>query len=251
MHPMLNIGLRIAKNTLGKFHYLQESGRLLDMSNAECAAECKELQYDIAGEIKKSYPDHYVAKDSCDENIMLSERSWLVLPIAGIENLARDYFKVAVSFLYFENGRIEAAIVIDPSCDDIYSAHRGGTARVGQRRLRVAESMSLEETIWGLSTASSRSLENDVLQALYQNTGSIRSVGVPLLDCLQVAAGWTDGYIGVGAHYWDLAPGLFIIGEAGGLSSDFSGGECHKGILNAVVTNRKLMRQMIKIVSTA
>ena len=123
---------------------------------------------------------------------------------------------------------------------------------LNDRRIRVTNRKSLDGALLGTGFPfkSQQHLETylDMFRALFPHTAGIRRPGSAALDLSYVAAGRLDGFWEIGLNIWDMAAGVLLIQEAGGLSSDFVGGSNHLESGNLVAGNPKLFAEILKTI---
>jgi len=88
----------------------------------------------------------------------------------------------------------------------------------------------------------------DMFRALFPETAGIRRAGSAALDLAYVASGRLDGFWEIGLNIWDMAAGVLLIQEAGGLSGDFTGGHDFLKNGNLVAGNPKLFAEILKTI---
>ena len=124
-------------------------------------------------------------------------------------------------------GRIEQAVVYDPTRNDLFTATRGRGAYLNDRRIRVSKRTQLSESLIatgfpfrkGDNFPAYLKMMGDVMQ----RTAGLRRPGAAALDLAYVAAGFTDGFFETGLSVWDVAAGSLLVTEAGGLIGNFTG----------------------------
>jgi len=120
------------------------------------------------------------------------------------------------------------------------------------RRIRVAKRDSLEGALLGTGFPfkSQQHLDTylDMFRALFLRTAGIRRPGSAAHDLAYVAAGRLDGFWEIGLSIWDMAAGVLLIQEAGGLSSDFVGGHDYLESGNIVAGNPKVFAEILKTI---
>ena len=137
-------------------------------------------------------------------------------------------------------GKIEQAVVYDPTRNDIYSASKGRGAYVNDRRIRVGKRTRLQECLisTGFPYRPGDKLKPylNMLGEVMSQCAGVRRPGAAALDLAHIAAGLTDGFFETGLQPWDVAAGSLLITEAGGLIGNFTGeadfmdhGECVAG----------------------
>ena len=124
-------------------------------------------------------------------------------------------------------GKIEQAVIYDPTRNDLFTATKGRGAFMNDRRLRVSKRIRMEECI--ISTGFPFRKGDNFNQYLrmmgdvMQRTAGLRRPGAAALDLAYVAAGFTDGFFETGLSPWDVAAGSLLVTEAGGLIGNFTG----------------------------
>ena len=148
-------------------------------------------------------------------------RRWIVDPLDGTTNFLHGLPHWAVSVALEHKGQIVAGVVFDAAKDEMFFAEKGAGAWMNEQRLRVSGRISMIETIYatGVPFASSPNLPATLqdLARLMPVCAGVRRWGAASLDLAYVAAGRYDGYWERGLSPWDMAAGLVIVREAGGL----------------------------------
>ena len=151
---------------------------------------------------------------------------WIIDPLDGTTNFLHGIPHFAISVALEREGTLVAGVVYNPITDELFFAERGQGAYGPSGRLRVAARQHLSETIIAsgmpYKDGGKRPEWQEKITALSNNVGDIRTFGSAALDLAYVAAGRVDGYLEVGLGAWDLAAGIVLVREAGGLVSDHS-----------------------------
>ena len=178
-----------------------------------------------------------------------AEYLWIVDPIDGTTNFVQGIPHVAVSIALKINGRTELGVVYDPIRDEMFQALRGQGCEMNDRRLRVADSKSLDGTIIATSFPHRKRelvpYYTQILMRVFSECADIRRAGTASLDLAYVAAGRLDGYFELGLGPWDLAAGELMVREAGGLVSDFDGNNKYEESGNIVKKKKKILRGLL------
>ena len=186
-----------------------------------------------------AYPGHGIlAEESGSEHgAKDSEFIWIIDPLDGTTNFIHGFPFYCVSIALSVRGKIEQAVVYDPTRNDIYSASKGRGAYVNDRRLRVAKRTRLQECLisTGFPYRPGDKLKPylGMLGEVMSQCAGVRRPGAAALDLAYVAAGNSDGFFETGLQPWDVAAGSLLVTEAGGLIGNFTGeadfmdqGEC-------------------------
>ncbi|MEM8553541.1 MAG: inositol monophosphatase family protein [Pseudomonadota bacterium] len=148
-------------------------------------------------------------------------RRWIVDPLDGTTNFLHGLPHWAVSIALEHKGEIVAAVVFDPAKDEMFMAEKGAGAWMNNQRLRVSDRSRMIECIFATGVPfGGRPYLPATLQdfaRLMPQCAGIRRWGAASLDLAYVAAGRYDGYWERGLHPWDMAAGLLLVREAGGM----------------------------------
>jgi myo-inositol-1(or 4)-monophosphatase len=148
-------------------------------------------------------------------------RRWIVDPLDGTTNFLHGLPHWAISIGLEHKGEIVAGVVYDPVKDETFVAEKGAGAYLNDRRLRVSGRRDLLEMIFatGIPFGGNPDLPQALreIATLTPRTAGIRRWGAAALDLAYVAAGRYDGYWERGLHAWDIAAGIILVREAGGL----------------------------------
>jgi myo-inositol-1(or 4)-monophosphatase len=154
---------------------------------------------------------------------------FIVDPLDGTVNFLRGIPHFAVSIAYADGEGVRAGVVLDPTRRELFWAERGHGAFVGEHALELGHGSDLAGSVVhaGLPRlgAPNRDRYLSKLARLMGETASTRRLGSAALALAYVAAGRGDAFIEPGLGAWDVAAGLVIVREAGGLVSDLDGGE--------------------------
>lgn len=148
-------------------------------------------------------------------------RRWIVDPLDGTTNFLHGMPHWAVSIALEHKGQIVAGVIYDPVKDECFLAEKGEGAWMNERRLRVSGRSRLIESVFatGLPFAGRTDLPATIheLGRILPACAGVRRWGAASLDLAYVAAGRYDGYWERQLNAWDLAAGLIIVKEAGGI----------------------------------
>jgi len=255
MNPTLNIAVRAARNAgnviirnLGKLDTLAIHTK--DRNDFVTEVD-QQAEQEIIYTLRKAFPDHGIlAEESGVQGD--DEYQWIIDPLDGTTNFLHGFPQFAASIAMRHKGRMEHAVIYDPLRQELFTATRGGGAMLNDQRIRVTKRKSLEGSLLGTGFPfkSQQHLDAylDMFRALFPQTAGIRRAGSAALDLAYVAAGRLDGFWEIGLNIWDMAAGVLLIQEAGGLSSDFSGGHDYLESGNIVAGNPKLFAEILKTI---
>lgn len=225
-----------------------EKGRNDFATNVDRAAE--ELIISI---LHKSYPDHKViGEESGEHGPADSEHVWIIDPLDGTTNYIHGFPHYAISIALEVKGRIEHGLIYDPVRDEMFMASRGHGARMNGRKLRVSAQRKLSYSLIGTGFPFKHQQHIEpymkTFYAMFPQSGGVRRAGSAALDLAYVAAGRLDGFWEISLNKWDMAAGVLLVKEAGGLVGDFRGGEHYLESGNIIAGNPKIFKSMLQII---
>jgi myo-inositol-1(or 4)-monophosphatase len=156
-----------------------------------------------------------------------SSHEWVVDPLDGTTNFLHGIPLFAISIALLKDGAPIAGVVYSPVTDELYAAERGRGGFLNDHRLRVAARRDLSDSVvcCGIPHRGrgDPARFHKELQAVQGKVAGIRRTGAAALDLAWVAAGRFDGFWEYGLSPWDLAAGMILIREAGGIVTDLDG----------------------------
>jgi myo-inositol-1(or 4)-monophosphatase len=152
---------------------------------------------------------------------------WYIDPLDGTTNYIHGYPLFGVSVGLADAQGMRAAAVFDPVRDEMFTAARGQGAFLNGRPIRVTRPGKLQSAlvVTGIPFRSLDRLEEylKTFRAFIAGSAGIRRDGSAALDLAYVACGRYDGFWEMGLSSWDVAAGSLLVGEAGGVVTDFHG----------------------------
>ncbi len=176
-----------------------------------------------------AYPGHGIMAEESgsEQGAKDSEFVWIIDPLDGTTNFIHGFPFYCVSIALAVKGKIEQAVVYDPTRNDLYTATKGRGAFVNDRRLRVSKRTDLRQCLLatGFPFREGDNFKQHlaILGDIMPRTAGLRRPGAAALDLAYVAAGLTDGFFETGLQPWDVAAGSLLVTEAGGLVGNFTG----------------------------
>lgn len=205
----------------------------------------------IVDRITKVFPDHAILAEERGENRKESNYRWVIDPLDGTTNFAHGYPAFCVSIGLEVDGEIALGVVYDPVHEELFHAVRGRGAFVNRRRIHVSEqrilSRSLLATGFPYDIAESNIDNLDNFVRMHKVAQGIRRGGSAALDLCYLGCGRFDGFWELKLHPWDVAAGLVIVTEAGGLATDFHGWTPSIFDQDLLASNGRIHKQMQEI----
>ena len=235
MHPMLNTAVKAARAAGGII--LRNIDRIDTLtigikSRNDYVSEVDRMAEEkIIHVLGKAYPEHGFFGEESGGRADGAEYQWVIDPLDGTTNFLHGVPQYAVSIALRRGGHFEQAVIYDPLKDELFTASRGGGAQLNGRRIRVSKTRSLEGALLGTGIPFRDDQDLDLyletLRVLVPGTAGVRRAGSAALDLAYVATGRFDGFWEFGLHKWDIAAGILLVQEAGGLVGDPYGGLDH------------------------
>lgn len=218
-------------------------------------------EFDLASEqlisdgLRRRFPGHAIFGEETGEVLPSAGPVWVVDPLDGTTNFAHGYPLFSVTLALLVDGQPQLGVIYDPLRDDLFWAQRGQGAWRGQRRLHVSTTTALDASLLATGFAYDRAsnADNNLAEFSYfvPRTRGVRRGGSAALDIAWVAAGWLDGYWERGIHVWDLAAGVLLVHEAGGVVTAYSGRPWQPVDRNVVAANGVLHAALLQGLQTA
>ena len=155
--------------------------------------------------------------------------NWIIDPLDGTTNFIHNLPVFSVSIGLAEGKTPIAGVVFDPNRNECFSAWQGGGAYCNSERISVSPATQLGESLiaTGFPYYSFGQMPQylRILESLMQQTHGLRRMGSAAIDLAYVAAGRFDAFYEYNLHSWDMAAGVLLVREAGGIVTDFAGGD--------------------------
>ena len=218
------------------------------VSRADIAAE-KVLKTELMG-ARPSYG--WLAEEGGEEPGKDPTRRWIVDPLDGTTNFLHGLPHWAVSIALEHKGEIVAGVVYDPAKDEAFFAEKGAGAWMNDSRLRVSGRHKMSEAIFatGLPYGGRADLPETLqdLARVLPACAGVRRWGAAALDMAYVAAGRYDGFWERRLSPWDLAAGVIIVREAGGLVDPLTKGENIVESGDVICANEPLFDKFVSVI---
>ncbi len=259
MEPMINIALRAARKAgesivraSDELHRFEVKAKGVNnfVTEVDINAE-REIIYHL----QKAYPDHAIlGEESGLIGNAEAEYRWIIDPLDGTTNFIRGIPHYAVSIACMYRGKIEHAVVVDPVRHEEFTASRGRGAQLNGHRIRVSDLGSLDGALLGTGIPFKNHCDDKLepysksIAVLASQCAGIRRAGAAALDLAYVAAGRLDAFWEIGLAQWDIAAGVLLVREAGGLAADIDGSDNYLDSGNIVCGNPKCFKAVLQVV---
>ena len=186
------------------------------------------VERDVRARLGARFPSHVVLGEEAGQADASSAYRWIVDPIDGTTNFAHGIALFCISLALEIDGALALGVVYDPIGDELFTAERGGGARLNGLPIHVTPTAALIDALLVTGfpySPSHRARQVRVFGALLERTRGVRRLGSAALDLSYVAAGRFDAFWEEHLHAWDIAAGALIVAEAGGRVTDYQNGD--------------------------
>ncbi len=216
-------GAKIVKGLFGEVAAATFKGVVDPVTQAD-----HESEEAILGFLAATRPDDAVLAEEGGGSRNLAGRHWLVDPLLdGTVNFVHGIPQIAVSVALYEDGAPVAGAVVDVLRAEEFTAVAGEGAQLNGRPIAVSDAPMLREAVIATGFPYDRDRLGGsyaaIVGAVLEEVRGIRRLGSAALDLAWLAAGRYDGYWEFGVAPWDIAAGLLLMREAGGLVTDHQG----------------------------
>ncbi len=190
----------------------------------------------IIEELKKARPYYsIISEEDGSESNKDKKNTWIIDPIDGTTNFLHGVPHFAISIALKSENEIVSGLIYDPIKDEMFYAEKDNGAFFNNHRIRVSQKKELNACLF--ATGGKSESEIDL---------TIRKSGSAALDIAYVAAGRYDGYFQNDLNLWDIAAGIIILKEAGGVINEIDLSQ-NKNILiraSSMAINEKMHKKL-------
>jgi myo-inositol-1(or 4)-monophosphatase len=259
LHPMLNVAVKAARAAgaiINRAALDVEAVRVSQKQVNDFVTEVDHASEQVIIEtLLTAYPDHAIWAEESGQTHgrQGSDHVWIIDPLDGTTNFIHGFPVYCVSIALQVRGRIEQAVIYDPTRNDLFTATRGRGAYVNDRRMRVSKRTDLRQCLiatgFPFRPGDNFQLYLRAMADVMQRTAGLRRPGAAALDLAYVAAGYSDGFFETGLSPWDVAAGSLLVTEAGGLVGNFTGEPDFLEQKECVAANPRVYGQLVGMLS--
>ena len=190
----------------------------------------------IIEELKKARPNYsFITEENGIKINKDKNNTWIIDPIDGTVNFLHGIPHFAISIAHKSENEIISGLIFDPIKNEMFYAEKNNGAFFNNHRIRVSKKNDLNECLFVTGGKLNREIELPY-----------RKSGCAALDMAYVASGRYDGYFQNKLNLWDIAAGIILIKEAGGLINeiDLSINENIKVIASSTDINKKMLEKL-------
>ena len=251
---MIAAARKAAKSILRDFGELEKLQVSVKGQNDFVTVADVKAQDIIYNELSKARPNYgFLMEEGKQQNSLNeNEYTWIIDPIDGTLNFMNGVPYFAISIALYNINKVIAGIVYDPVHNDIYWAEEGIGAYLNDQRLRVTNKKNLDNSLIALGIPflgrGDHKKHIKIQESVMSKVAGLRRFGAASLDLAYVAAGRVDGFWEYGLSPWDIAAGLILVKEAGGIATGIdkkedpiNSGNIVAGNLNVVIELQKIL----------
>ena len=214
----------------------------------------KKVEETLISELQRSRPDYSILSDEIGEIKKNSSYRWIIDPIDGTLNFLHGIPHFAISVALEKENEIICGVIFDPIKDEIFLAEKDQGSYLNNHRLRVSKRKKFEDCLILTGGPSYKDLNKNISFDNYIKISKlanspIRKMGSASLDMAYIAAGRADGFFQKGLSYWDIAAGIILVKEAGGIISDFDGNSNFIEDKNIIASNTNINTDLIDLLN--
>lgn len=202
--------------------------------------------------ITKKFPSHsFFAEETLKQEENDNYR-WIIDPLDGTTNYIHGFPMFSVSIALEYKKEIILGLVFDPLRDELFYATRDRGAFLNNTRIHVSDITVLKNCLIATGFPFRKKdmidLYLEAFKKIFETVSDLRRPGSAALDLAYVASGRCEGFFEPSLSSWDIAAGSLLIKEAGGIVTDFGGGEEYLSTGNIVAGNKYVQNELLKII---
>ena len=243
LNIMIKASQKASKNLIRDFGELEKlqvsiKGPSDFVSNADTKAE--KIIIEELSKAKKNYS--IISEEDGSKINKDKDNVWIIDPIDGTTNFLHGVPHFAISIALKSNNEIVSGLVYDPIKDEMFYAEKNNGAYFNNQRIRVSKKKNLENCLFATG-----GIESEKNKAKTNTNIITRKTGSAALDMAYVASGRYDGYFQKNLNIWDIAAGIILVKEAGGLVNEINlnKNDNIKILASSSAINEKLVKNLV------
>ena len=259
MKDMLRVAVSAAKSSGSYISKASKKTNELEVSEKQLHDYVSEVDRNseiiITTLIAKHFPEHRILGEEYGHaGGTKSDYQWVIDPLDGTTNFLHSIAHYAVSIALIYQGEIVIGVVYDAAKDELFHAVKGEGAFLNEEKIGVSDKTSISGALIAtgipfngenLEKVSSFTATMENILAL--QTSGIRRLGAAALDLAYIACGRYDGFWETNLQPWDIAAGILLVTEAGGVVTDLNGGNNYLQTGNILASNISVHSPMLSV----
>lgn len=242
-------------------HFIQTEGQSFDSSRIEQKQKFnnlvsyvdKEAEEKLVHALQMILPQAgFITEEGTIEQSKTKDYSWIIDPLDGTTNFLHGLPVYAISVGLASKSDIILGVVHDIVHKESYHAIQDDYAYCNDKRIQVSVAQTLSESL--LATGfpyyhfDKTEVYLEIIKTFLDKTHGIRRLGSAAMDLAYVASGKLDGFFEYNLNAWDVAAGVFIVQQAGGIVTDFSGGDKYLFGGELCASCKEIHPEMLKVI---
>lgn len=211
------------------------------------------IQNYIKNELAERYPDiQFTGEENNDQDADFNGLVWALDPVDGTTNLIHHMHHSAISLALLDGGAVIKAVIYQPYLDEMFTAELGKGAFLNGKPIHVSAVADLGMALIGLGTShkgisrAEAAAQFQMFGKVFESCADIRRSGSASLDLAWVAAGRLDGFLERDVKLWDHAAGRLLVTEAGGVVTNWQGGDLGSAIHTSIVAGNPYVAEHLR-----
>lgn len=210
----------------------------------------KEAEKKIVAGLSKLLPEAGFITEEGTSTTKGEKYNWVIDPLDGTTNFIHGIPVFSVSIALMEDNEVILGVVYEVNRHECFYAMKGGGAYCNDTRIRVSSAPDLASSLiaTGFPYYNFELIDKylNALKVFMQKTHGIRRFGSAATDLCYVAAGRIEGFFEYNLNSYDVAAGILIVQEAGGMVTDFSGGDNYIFGREVIASNKNIQEEFSK-----
>lgn len=205
----------------------------------------------IIGMIRRHHPHHGILAEESGEERSQADYVWIIDPLDGTTNFLHGLPIFCVTIAIEYRKEVIAGVIYDPNLDELFTVERGSGAYLNGKRMQVSSTSDMIRSLlvtgfpYDIVSNPDHAIEHFV--NFLTSAQAVRRLGSAALDLAYTASGRMDGFWEVNLNPWDMAAGMLMVKEAGGIVTDFKGGTASIYGKQVLASNGRIHKAMLEI----
>jgi myo-inositol-1(or 4)-monophosphatase len=199
--------------------------------------------------LREEYPDFGIITEESADVAGDSSYSWIIDPIDGTRNYAHGVPHFCVAIALAEGEDVALGVIHDPVREETFSVEKGQGAFLNGSSIAVSTRITLQTSLVGFDMGYNAERAREMLEvanALWPGVEAVRVMGSAALGLAYAACGRLDLYINLSLSTWDLAAGMLLVREAGGLVTDPDGQPSTASSSSIIAANQSVYEEFMR-----
>lgn len=211
----------------------------------------KQTEVFFISKIKEVFPGHLIIGEEGfgDQVDTLDGIVWIIDPIDGTMNFVHQKKNFAISIGIYHDGIGEIGLIYDVMADELYQAKRSeGAYKNKQPLVQLKSNLKFEEALLGMNhyfLCENSFVQETSMQQLVRAVRGSRTYGSAALEFAYVAEGIIDAYLSMRLAPWDIAAGIILVNEVGGVTTNLYGEDLKRLKINSILACNPMIQEQL------